>query len=155
MQQEGRQGWRQAAAAVLLVLGLLGAGFFWSRDTPIAFAAPPPPAAADSEDDGDAVAPPASDVTPADREARRLARYDRDDDGKVGREEYLASRRKAFARLDKDGDGRLGFEEYAAATVKKFSRADTNGDGALAAAEFATTAPKRRAPAACVCGDKS
>ncbi|KPF80300.1 hypothetical protein IP88_00610 [alpha proteobacterium AAP81b] len=154
MQPRLQQGWRRWLALVALLLGLLGAGFFWSRDRPAAFAADaPPPAASAADDDesGEALAPPASDVTPADREARRFARYDRDGDARVGRDEYLANRRKSFAKLDLDRDGKLGFEEYAAATAKKFTRADLDGDGSLAAKEFAATAVKRRPAAACRC----
>lgn len=78
-----------------------------------------------------------------DREARRLARYDKDDDGAVSREEYLAARRKAYAKLDANGDGVLQFEEYAAKTIAKFNTADASGDAVLSAAEFATTATRR------------
>ncbi|QCI79968.1 EF-hand domain-containing protein [Hankyongella ginsenosidimutans] len=76
------------------------------------------------------------------REQKRLARYDKDKDGVVSRDEYLASRRKAFAKLDRDGDGRLSFEEYAVKTSDRFAQADSSRDGRLSAAEFATTARK-------------
>jgi len=147
---------RQWLALAVAVIGLAGAGFVWTRDEPRAVAAlPPPPAAAEAESDEaeTPLAAPASDVTPADREARRFARYDKDKDGAVGRDEYLASRRKAFAKLDTNGDGRLGFEEYAAATTKKFGRADRDADGKLEAEEFAATAVKRRTSPACACKD--
>ncbi len=38
---------------------------------------------------------PASSVTPADREARRFGRYDKDRDAKISRDEYLAARIKS------------------------------------------------------------
>lgn len=76
------------------------------------------------------------------REQRRLARYDKDKDGVVSRDEYLANRRKAFAKLDRDGDGRLSFEEFAVKTSDRFAQADSSRDGRLSAAEFATTARK-------------
>ena len=94
---------------------------------------------------------PASAVTDADREARRFARYDKDDDARISGDEYLVNRKKAFAKLDVNGDGRVGFDEYAAATNARFGKADRDGDGALAAKEFATTAVKRKAKPACVC----
>lgn len=144
---------RRWLALGVLLLGLLTAGFFWSQERPSALAMQAPPGAgtpAGDSDDEDA-APPASDVTPAEREARRLARIDKDDDGMVSRAEYLASRRKSFARLDLNGNGGLDFDEYAAATVKKFGKADEDGDGVLSATEFAATAAKRKVKPACAC----
>jgi hypothetical protein len=79
------------------------------------------------------------------RGAALFARYDKDKDASVSRDEYLITRKKAFARLDLNGDGRLGFDEYAAATTRKFGKADRDGDGALAAAA------KRKDKPACVC----
>lgn len=79
------------------------------------------------------------------REERRFSRYDKDRDGSVAREEYLASRRKAYARLDANGDGRLSFDEWAARTTAKFAGADRDRSGALTAAEFATTKVVRKA----------
>jgi len=144
---------RRWLALGVAVLALVAAGFLWTRDTPVAtageaslFAADPVP-----DDDGPLEAP-ASPVTDAEREARRFARYDKDDDARIDRDEYLVNRKKAFAKLDANGDGKVGFDEYAAASVVKFGKADRNGDGALAAKEFATTAVKRKAKPACVCG---
>ncbi|KAB7648813.1 EF-hand domain-containing protein [Polymorphobacter fuscus] len=144
---------RRFLALAVALVSLIAAGFLWTRDRPVAVATEAAPAAAPAEseaEDGALVAP-VSDVTPADREARRFARYDKNRDAEVSRDEYLASRRKAFARLDTNGDGRLAFEEYAVATVKKFGKADRDGDGNLDADEFATTAAKRRAAPACQC----
>jgi hypothetical protein len=76
-------------------------------------------------------------------EQRRLNRYDKDDDGMVGREEYLLSRRKAFAKLDTDGSGALSFEEYAVKTIQKFEKADADHNSRLSDTEFATTAQKK------------
>ncbi|OYU15904.1 MAG: histidine kinase [Alphaproteobacteria bacterium PA4] len=143
---------RRWLALSVALIALVAAGFLWTRDRPVAFAAPPPAAEADPEDEPDTgLIAPRSPVTDADREARRFGRYDRDDDARISRDEYLANRKKAFAKLDANGDGRLGFDEYAAATVKKFGKADRNGDGTLAAAEFATTAVKRKAKVAPPC----
>ncbi len=138
----------------LALLALVAAGFLWTRDRPVAAAseAAMPAADPDADDADTALVAPRSNVTAADREARRFARYDRNRDAHVSRDEYLANRKKAFAKLDMNGDGRLGFEEYSTATVRKFGKADRDGDGALAATEFAATAVKRRdkAPAPCV-----
>ena len=82
-------------------------------------------------------------LSDAEREARRFDRYDRDRNGAVSQEEFLASRRKAFKRLDQDGDGRLSFEEYAGTTIMRFQAADRNADRHLSRAEFAATATRR------------
>ena len=149
---------RRALALGVALLALVAAGFLWTRDRPVALAAPPPPPVAeDSDSDSDAPEPaarliaPRSNITPAEREGRRFARYDKDDDARISRNEYLANRKKAFARQDRNGDGRLDFDEYAASSAEKFSRADRDGDGALGAREFATTAARRKAKPACVC----
>lgn len=89
------------------------------------------------------VAPAATEAT---RESKRFARYDKDENGTVGREEYLAPRRKAFAKLDTNHDGALSFDEWAAKTETKFAEADKDKSGGMTPAEFATTAPKRKPP---------
>jgi Ca2+-binding EF-hand superfamily protein len=145
---------RRFLALGTALLALVAAGFLWTRDRPVAVATEAAMPAVDSDAGEEAVAErliaPSSNVTPAEREARRFARYDKDRDASVSRDEYLANRRKAFARLDVNGNGRLEFEEYSAATVKKFGKADRDGDGELAANEFAATAAKRRAAKPCV-----
>ena len=118
---------RRWLALGVLLLGLLTAGFFWSQDRPSALAMQAPAGAGaptGEHDEDDSGTPPASDVTPAQREARRLARIDADDDGAVSRAEFLASRRKSFGKLDGNGNGSLDFEEYAAATAKRFGKAE-------------------------------
>ena len=84
-------------------------------------------------------------LTDAEREARRFRRADRDKDGTVSQEEFLASRRKSFNRLDKNRDGHLSFEEYAASTTARFVAADRNADRKLNRSEFAETATTRPA----------
>ncbi len=136
------------AAALLLVTG----GFFiWQaqadRGTVVpAFATvatDPPMGLADL-----AGPPAASERT---REEKRFARYDKDKNGAVAREEYLLARRKGFAKLDVNGDGKLGFEEYAVKTTAKFAAADKDRSGALAPAEFALTRIVRKAAPKCNC----
>jgi len=136
--------WRFLAGVGSTLL-LVTAGLFWwkslaSADRPSVPAAPLVAAG----DAGEVLADPpaASEKT---REQKRFARYDRDRNGLVSRDEYLASRRKAFARLDRNGDGVLSFDEYAAKTEEKFARADADRSGSLNPAEFATTRVIRKA----------
>ena len=87
--------------------------------------------------------PQASDRT---REQKRFDRYDKDRNGAVTREEYLANRRKAYAKLDTNHDGTLSFDEWAIKAETKFAVADADKSGAMNATEFATTAVKRKSP---------
>ncbi|WP_157217638.1 EF-hand domain-containing protein [Flavisphingomonas formosensis] len=133
---------------LLVALGIV----VWRTSAVAEGPVPPPPA-------GVAVASPVAPVPVADppqaeektREEKRFARYDKDKNGQVGREEYLAARRKAFAKLDTNGDGKLDFEEYAVKTTKKFADADADRSGALTPAEFAKTRVVRKASARCAC----
>jgi hypothetical protein len=102
---------------------------------------PAPVASVDPLERDDAAKVP--EALPATREQKRFDRYDKDRDGKVSREEYLAARRKAFAKLDANGDGRLSFDEWAVKAESKFAAADRDRSGAMDRAEFATTAVKR------------
>ncbi len=132
-------------AGVGSALALVAAGLFLFRSNAATETLPPPPAAvAATEQTADAEPgdPPAA--TARTREQKRFDRYDKDRDGRITRDEYLASRRKAYAKLDTNGDGRLSFDEWAAKTGAKFATADKGRDGALDAAEFATTAVKRK-----------
>jgi hypothetical protein len=86
-------------------------------------------------------APEASEKT---REEKRFSRYDKNKDGKVELDEYLAARRRNFDKLDTNHDGKLSFEEYAAKAIEKFDSAGGR-KGWLTEAEFATTAPVRKA----------
>ena len=140
--------WLAGGAAVVLMGGALVAFTSASGDP----ALPAPPA-----DSGFRVAPagaqtlepPEAEHSPQDREAKRLARYDKDKDGAVSRGEYLKSRERAFAKLDLNRDGRLDLAEYAVKTIDKFKGADGDDSGRLTAAEFAATAVKRKPKVAC------
>jgi hypothetical protein len=94
-------------------------------------------------------APEASEKT---REQKRFSRYDKNKDGKVQIDEYLAARRKNFDKLDLDHNGALSFPEYADKAIEKFKGAG-GAKGFLTEAEFATTAPprskKRRTTCSC------
>ena len=130
--------WRFVAGSVSALL-LAGAGIILWRGADAESPIPPAPAAltASAQAPSDDADPPAASEKT--REEKRFSRYDKDRNGAVAREEYLAARRKAFARLDANGDGRLGFEEYAVKTVEKFAKADADKTGALTPIEFATT----------------
>jgi len=83
-----------------------------------------------------------------------LARMDRDGDGRVSPDEYLAWMGYAFERMDRNGDGVLSPEEqpggkgrpltleaHRQRLAERFRRQDANGDGYLDALELA--APPR------------
>ena len=133
-----------AMTVALMVLSVI----LWRRSGPQAAALHfNAPAAAQSVFSSASAGPltaPASDVTPADREAKRFARYDKDKDGTITRDEYFTNRHKAFAKLDLDHDGKLSFDEYSAKVIVKFDLADLRHEGKLTPAEFATTAVKHK-----------
>jgi EF hand len=141
--------WRWAGGAVSVALLATAGVFVWraqagSPSSPVP-AVPVASAAAVDAPLGiaDLAGPPtASEKT---REEKRFARYDKDKNGQVARDEYLASRQKAFARLDVNGDGRLSLDEYAVKAVVKFAAADRDKTGALNATEFASTRVVRKA----------
>jgi hypothetical protein len=141
------------AATVVVVLAVL-ATLLWRQTPPARRLALGGPAVAQTTENPAADAPlvaPVSDVTPADREAKRFKRYDKDKDGSISRDEYLATRRKAFAKLDTDHDGKLSFDEYAVKTIAKFDTADVRHEGKLTPEEFATTAVVRKPRTKAVC----
>jgi soluble lytic murein transglycosylase-like protein len=124
-----------ASAVLLMTAGLLVWQAQANKPSPI----PPAPAEATAQPLAmiDLAPPPvASERT---REEKRFARYDKDKNGAVGRDEYLFNRQKGFAKLDTNRDGRISFDEYAVKTVTKFAAADKDRNNALNAAEFATT----------------
>ncbi|MBV9840701.1 MAG: EF-hand domain-containing protein [Sphingomonadaceae bacterium] len=131
--------WRFLAGAVAALL-LVGAGLFW-RSSGTRPSIAPATAVANAamlatEDPAPPLPPTATAVT---REQARFNRYDKNRDGIVSRDEYLANRRKAFARLDTNGDGKLSFEEYAVKTSERFASADTDKSGTLTPKEFEAT----------------
>jgi hypothetical protein len=89
------------------------------------------------------------------REQKRFDRYDKDRNGQVTREEYLAQRRKAYAKLDTNHDGVLSFDEWAVKAETKFASADGDKSGAMNPTEFATTAVKRSARPRPKCRDNA
>jgi hypothetical protein len=92
-------------------------------------------------------APEASEKT---REEKRFSRYDKNKDGKIQVDEYLAARRKNFDKLDVNHDGKLSFEEYASKAIDKFNTAGGR-KGWLNEADLATPAPVRQPHNTCAC----
>lgn len=135
----------------LAAIAFLVGGFFLiraqQRHDDLAGMAVPPPEPADTDlpiaDPGTLRGPAPPEATEMTREQRRFARYDRNGDRIVTREELLASRTKAFKALDSDGNNLLTFEEWAVATSQRFGVADADRNGRLSPEEFATTKPKR------------
>ncbi len=146
---------RRILGFVVALVGVLAAGAILWRAPPVTQpAAALAVANADPGGQNAEAEPPTAPKSPlsdAQREAKRLKRYDRDDDGAVSRGEFLAGRSKDFAKADRNKDGRLDFEEFAVARATKFARADRDADGRLSPKEFAATAVKRKAKPACVC----
>ena len=85
------------------------------------------------------------------REEKRFSRYDKNKDGKVQADEYLAARQRNFEKLDADHNGALSFAEYAVKGIEKFNAAGGR-KGWLSPAEFVATAPPSPKRKACSCG---
>ncbi|WP_066794924.1 histidine kinase [Sphingomonas soli] len=137
-----------AGGALLLAV----AGMFLFRGTAAQQPLVPPPPAAAVASEEEALPDEAPSASAKTREQKRFDRYDKDRNDAITRDEYLASRRKAFAKLDINGDGKLGFDEWAAKTTARFTGADKDKSGTLTRAEFLTTAPKRKpAKPKCAC----
>ncbi|QVM82688.1 hypothetical protein [Novosphingobium decolorationis] len=149
-----------------VVLGAFGAlclvalGLFWLQGRALVESAAPPPDVIPTLGSGDddalpsyaaddlelLVGPAPPEADELSREQRRFARYDRDSDGRISRNEMLSTRTAAFRALDKDGNNLLTFEEWAVTTVDKFEYADVDGNDWLTPKEFARTAPPPRKP---------
>jgi hypothetical protein len=136
-------------SAVLLIV----AGFFiWRSQAQVEQALPQAPASAEADEEGEDGEGPAAGrprrppaASERSKEERRFNRGDRNNDGRVTRDEMLQPRLKAFQRLDADHDNGLSFEEWAARSIARFATADADRDGALTRQEYATTAPRPRA----------
>lgn len=143
--------WRFLAGAGSALL-LAAAGFFvWtgSAQREAEIPAAPPAQSLVSTDEARPERPP--EASPKSKEERRFARADKNDDGRITRDELLQPRRKPFEKLDANRDGRLSFEEWAVKTSEKFAGADADRSGWLSPAEYQTTAPKPKARPKCRC----
>ena len=93
----------------------------------------------------------APEASPQSREEKRFSRYDKNKDGKVEADEYLAARRRNFDKLDLDHNGQLSFQEYAIKGIQKFQAAG-GSKGWLSPAEFVATALPPAKRKTCSCG---
>lgn len=141
--------WRWATGGLAGLAAIAGAALIWTGDPRPAAALPSQPKQTGTAGADEPLPDTVPEASPKTREEKRFGRYDKDKDGSITREEYLAQRRKAYAKLDADGDGRLSFEEWAIKATTKFAGADRDRSGAMAPAEFATTAVKRKPARRC------
>jgi hypothetical protein len=136
-----------AAACFLL---MTGAFLIWqsrAEGGPGLPDAPPARAAGLFGDESPLQAPEASAKS---REEKRFSRYDKNKDGKVQADEYLAARHRNFDKLDADRNGALSFQEYAVKGIEKFNTAGGR-KGWLSPAEFVATAPPAPKRKTCSC----
>jgi len=144
---------RFLAGAASCFLLLTGAFLIWqsrAEERPGLPAAPAPRAYSASLLSG-AQPLEAPEATPQSREEKRFSRYDKNKDGKVEADEYLAARRRNFDKLDLDHNGALSFQEYAIKGIQKFQAAG-GAKGWLSPAEFVKTAPPPAKRKTCSCG---
>jgi hypothetical protein len=144
---------RFLAGAAACFLLLTGAFLFWqsrAAQAPLLPEAPPARMAGPALIAQNRLPPP-PEATPKSREEKRYSRADKDKNGRIEREELLASRRKAFAKLDKNGNGTLSFDEWAVKTIDKFAGADKDRSAWLDPAEYATTSPPPPKKKRCSC----
>ena len=147
-----------------LVLGAVGALFFvgiglfwWQGRAEVEEGAPPPLVAAavpeglPDADPGELVGPAPPEASEITREQQRFFRYDRDHDGRITRNEMMATRTDGFRDLDTDGNNLLNFEEWAVTTANKFKSVDRDGNLELSPEEFALTKPKPVKKPSCRC----
>jgi hypothetical protein len=142
---------RFLAGAAACFLLLTGAFLLWQGRAQSGPELPPPPSGSIPSMVAQSAPLKAPEASPKSREERRFARADKDDNGRIEREEMLGQRRKAFSKLDRNGNGALSFEEWAAKTIDKFGGADRDRSGWLTPAEFATTAPPPPKKRRCAC----
>ena len=142
---------RFLAGAAACFLLMTGAFLIWQSHAaqgPGLPSAPQPRAASSSVFAADGLRAPEAD--PKTREEKRFSRYDKNKDGKVQADEYLAARRRNFEKLDADHNGALSFAEYAVKGIEKFNAAGGR-KGWLSPAEFLATAPPPPKHKACSC----
>jgi hypothetical protein len=137
-----------AAAAFLL---LTGAFLVWQSRASGGPGLPAAPAPRTASLLGSGAALEAPEASAKTREEKRFSRYDRNKDGKVQADEYLAARRRNFDKLDADHNGALSFQEYAVSGIQKFNAAGGR-KGWLSPAEFVATAPPPPKHKTCSCG---
>jgi hypothetical protein len=143
---------RFLAGAAACFLLMTGAFLIWqsrAAERPGLPAAPPARAASGFSFGGNGVLQ-APEASPKSREEKRFSRYDKNKDGKVQADEYLAARQRNFEKLDSDHNGALSFAEYAVKGIEKFNAAGGK-KGWLSPAEFVATAPPPPKHKSCSC----
>ena len=143
---------RFLAGVACCFLLMTGAFLIWQSRAEQAPGLPAAPTSAGSSWFGSSEPLKAPEADQKTREQKRFSRYDKNKDGKVEEDEYLAARRRNFDKLDVDHNGALSFQEYASKGIDKFNAAGGR-KGWLTEAEFATTAPTRstKRKASCSC----
>jgi hypothetical protein len=147
---------RFLAGAAACFLLMTGAFLLWqsrAAERPGLPAAPPARAASGFSFGGNGALQ-APEASPKSREEKRFSRYDKNKDGKVQAEEYLAARQRNFAKLDADHNGALSFAEYAVKGIEKFNAAGGK-KGWLSPAEFVATAPPPPKHKTCSCNSSA
>lgn len=143
----------------LAMLVFVGVGLFWWQGrAETERGAPPPLAKVATKSDRLPEAntaglrgPAPPEATSLSREQRRFLRYDGDNDGRVTRNEMMATRAAAFRKLDTDGNNLLTFEEWAVVTANRFRAADRDGNLELSPVEFVVTKNETQAKPRCKC----
>lgn len=78
---------------------------------------------------GLAMAQSGTPATPAAGKSPGHMKLDKDGDGAMSREEFLAGSADHFRQMDANGDGRLTLEEFQKRPMEMFTAMDTNRDG--------------------------
>ena len=79
----------------------------------------------------------------ADKADRAFERMDANSDGVISQSEYDESRAQRFARWDRDDDGSVTKEEAQRKVNRRFDRIDANGDGVIQESEFIAVGQER------------
>jgi hypothetical protein len=141
---------RFLAGVASCFLLMTGAFLIWQSHAQKAPGLPNAPAARSASLFGGSEPLQAPEADAKTREEKRFSRYDKNKDGKVQADEYLAARRRNFDKLDVDHNGALSFQEYAVKGIEKFNGAGGK-KGWLSPAEFVATAPPPAKRKTCSC----
>ena len=79
----------------------------------------------------------------ADKADRAFQRMDANSDGVISQSEFDENRAQRFARWDRDGDGSVTKEEAQRKVNRRFDRMDANSDGIVQQSEFVAIGQER------------